>query len=132
MVQKSGDHQLRLVGLSPLFLYTWFQKHPKRWLALGFLIHQQFPPLHCGKESVEEGAQSLPSFITPSERLPGTSTSTLLMRVDTAEDGGFKKNDEKRERSSNHKVKRHSDLSYCAMLTYIFVDIGCYLHVHDA
>ena len=90
MIEEIRRSPVEVGRFIPIIFITWFQKHPKRWLALGFLIHQQFPPLHCGKESVEEGAQSLPSFITPSERLPGTSTSTLLMRVDTAEDGGNK------------------------------------------
>ena len=44
MVQKSGDHQLRLVVEIPLF--TRFEKHP-RWLALGFLNHQLYKFLFC-------------------------------------------------------------------------------------
>ena len=64
----------------------------------GVLFPPQMEDIYC-QESVEEGAQSLPSFLSPSQRLPGTSNSTLLMRVDTAEDGS-----EKREASSNPKM----------------------------
>ena len=40
MVQKSGVHQLRLVSIF-IPLFTGFYDHPK-WLALGFLNHQQY------------------------------------------------------------------------------------------
>jgi len=67
-------------------------RHKVQWLLsnhvdeLGIALPFSDTLGHDGpQETVEEGAQSLPSFMSPSERLPGTSTSTLLMRVDTAE-----------------------------------------------
>ena len=85
----------------------------------GVLFPPQMEDIYC-QESVEEGAQSLPSFLSPSQRLPGTSNSTLLMRVDTAEDGS--------EKRGNENVKRAPIPR--AMFAHRFVGIGCYLHIH--